>query len=124
MQIGSAFLQCLLEFEKKAMAVLSLSGKWCVAAVWSFFVSLISFSFLRFLAPFSFSLCSYESSAVGVLRAGFRSVLAYISVKGGVVNLIVFKSFDAKVQLIFDFKVFCLVKRIRISEISGVELKI
>ena len=62
---------------------------WCTAAeenlmelVYLFLVSLVSLSFLRFSAPFPFSLCSYGSSMEAVVMAGFFPVLTHTAVKG------------------------------------------
>lgn len=89
-----------------------------------FFVSLLSLPFLRFSAPFSFSLCPYPSSRIAMRRAGFSSVPVYVCVKGSIVDLILLKGFDVLVQLLFDFGVGCFVVDFRIGEISDVELKV
>jgi hypothetical protein len=71
------------------------------------------------LAPFSFSLRLYAGSAVAVFRAGFCSVLIYVFVKGGIVNLILLESRDVLIQPFFDFGVCYFVIGVRIGEIAA-----
>jgi len=65
--------------------------------VWLFFVSLVSLSSFRFSAPFSFSLCSYTSSAGAVLGDSFCLVLVHVLVNGWIVNLVLLESSDVLV---------------------------
>ena len=60
-------------------------------------MSLDSFVFLRFSAPFSFFLCLYEDSAIIMLRAFLSPVLAYVPIEGWIVHLVLLKSCDVLV---------------------------
>ena len=83
-----------------------------------------SFVFLCFSAPVSFPLRSYERPTIVMLIALFCSVLTYVPVKSWTVYLILLKSPNVIVQLLFRFEAPCSIKSARVREIGGVELKV
>jgi len=58
------------------------------------------------------------------LRTVVSPILAYVSVKRGIIYLFLLKGSDVFVELFLAFSVNHLVKRVRISDVSSMELEV
>ena len=90
-----------------------------------FSVSLDSLLFLCFSAPFPLLLRPYHCSSVASwLVAFFASELAYVSVEGLAVYLVLLKSHNVLVQLLLALFTRSFIVSVRIGHVSSMVLKI
>ena len=87
-------------------------------------VSLDSFLFLRFSAPFPLLLRPYQSAPITTLIAFLAPELTYVPVKRWTVYLVLLQSHNILIQLLLTFVTASSVKSLRISHIGSVKLKI
>lgn len=90
----------------------------------SLFVSFAPFSFLRFHAPFSFSLRFHRKSASPLTGTHPPTKSINVSVESWIVYLILFQSFNILIQLFPNFRSGSSVIRFSISKESSVKLKV